>query len=237
MKKPLRSVCGPGGAFLGGTDTLSEAMNMTDLNLSLVIRYGYAGMLFTTILLVLNRSFVKSLTESAGAVLTPFIVVTIGACIYVVYRHLLGEFILYRLAHFFDNRGSKKNRGTTGALSPHGYLEQLGVPKRQRRDAYNAMRREYLSEPLKKQLDLAHAEVHILYITFVEGAGLAVYLPFSSSSWWTFWIVTISALLVLFCAIAADIKQHRYELNSILSVKQIDELKSFLAARGYKMHP
>jgi hypothetical protein len=209
-------------------------MNMKDLNLSLVIRYGYAGMLFTTILLVVNRSFVKSLTESAGAVLTPFIVVTIGACIYVFYRYLLGEWLLYPLAHRFD---SKENRGTTGALSPHGYLEQLGVPKQQRRGAYNAMRREYITDPLKKQLDLAHAEAHILYITSVELAGLAVYLPFSSSRWWWSLVVAGPALLFLYCAIKADNNQHRYELSSILSVKQTDELKTFLAARGYKMDP
>jgi hypothetical protein len=111
------------------------------------------------------------------------------------------------------------------------------VPRRQRRHAYNAMRREYISDPLKKQLDLAHAEAHILYITSVELAGLAVYLSFSSSSWRTLWIVTGSCVLVLFCALATDIKQHRYELRSILSVKQIDELKGFLTSRGYEMHP
>jgi hypothetical protein len=82
---------------------------------------------------------------------------------------------------------------------------------------------------------MAHAEVHILYITFVELAGLFGYLLVSSSSWPWVLAVAIVCGLLLCSSLATDIKQHRYELRSILSAKSYEEIKKFLAARGYEM--
>ncbi len=75
-----------------------------DLNLFWLVRYGFGGALVYVILLLAYPVEVKKYTEAAGTVLAPILVLAGGACIYVVYRHLLGEWFLYPLAHFFDYR-------------------------------------------------------------------------------------------------------------------------------------
>jgi len=70
-----------------------------ELNLSLLIRYGYAGDLLYLILLLFKRDLVKAYSESISSVLVIFIIFSGGICIYAFYRHLIGEWILFPLAH------------------------------------------------------------------------------------------------------------------------------------------
>lgn len=199
---------------------------MKDLNLSLLIRYGYSGLLLFGMLLLRYPQEIKSYVEGAGDILAPLVVFAIGACIYVIYRHLLGEWIIYPLAHCIDWLTSKKNR-SPNALSPFWHLKNLGLPWQQRRDAYNAIRREFIPENLQKQLNAAHAEIHVLYITALELPILGILRPD-----FTFWPYFV-ALFALMAAWAADIRQHRSELKSILATRPTVDLKDFLRSRGY----
>lgn len=202
---------------------------MKDLNLSLLIRYGYTGLIVFVMLLMKDPARMKSYVEGAGAVLAPFVVLAIGACVYVLYRYLLGEWIFYPLAHFWDWLFSRANRGQK-ALSPFWYIRHRhGIPKRQCRDAYNAIRRELVPDPLKKQLDIAHAELYVLYIT-------ALMLPFAATIRpnlvpWQY--IVGGAVIVQIGAWVADVRQHRYELRSIVSAQTSEALAEFLRKRGY----
>src|SRR5690242_9745893 len=96
-----------------------------ELNVSWLIRYGYGGALLYLILLIADPGAVKQYTDSAGSVLAPLLVLGAGACVYVIYRHLLGEWILFPLGHLFDYYTSKGNRDTgKGAVSTIWWLAQ-----------------------------------------------------------------------------------------------------------------
>ncbi len=207
-----------------------------ELNLSWVIRYGYGGALLYLILLIRDPASMKAYTESAGAVLAPLLLVGAGTCIYVVYRHLLGEWLLYPFAHRLDYYTARGNRDlTAGAVSPIWWLAQRGVAKGARREAYTAVRREFLPADTRKQLDLAHSEVHVLYLTFIELFGLGAILLADGNRWHLALVVAVSGLVFLLAAWAADVRLHRHEFRSIVSTDQSkrDGLEAFLASRGY----
>src|SRR5437660_1697362 len=131
---------------------------LKEINLSLLLRYGYSGFLLVGILLFVNPRAIKTVTDNSGPVLAPPLVLAVGACIYVVYRYIVGEWILFPLTHWIDERISVASAAT--ALSPIRHLRQLGIRERELRAAYNALRHEALDEKVRKQLDFAHAEIH-----------------------------------------------------------------------------
>jgi hypothetical protein len=201
-----------------------------DLTLSTLIRYGYGGLLLFVILLLKDPVRVKGYVEGAGSVLAPLAVLGIGACFYVLYRHLLGEWFLYPLAHIADWVTSKENRGPN-PISPIWHLRNLGLPYRQCRNAYNAVRREFLPEQVTKQLNMAHSEIHVLYITALEIPLLAAFRV----DLWPWPYVVATAVLALLAALAADVRQHRYEHRSIVSTHSVEQLTNFLTQRGYTL--
>jgi hypothetical protein len=202
---------------------------MKELNLSLLLRYGYAGFLLVGILLFINPSAIKTITDNAGTVLSPLLVLAAGACIYVVYRYVVGEWILFPLSHCIDGIVS---RGHSPVRSPILYLLRLGVKLTDLRPAYNALRHEVLEEKTRNQLDFAHAEIHVLYITCIELMGLAIYLTVIGAKTHVY-LILIIGIVILCGAISTDIQQHRSELRTIQSAVSVEEIERNLRARGF----
>ena len=182
------------------------------------------------LLVFVNPSAVKTVTDNAGPVLAPLLVLSVGACIYVVYRYIIGEWILYRVTHWVDSITAKDSAGRD--LSPIRHLRKLGVPRRESRAAYNALRHEFLDDKVKKQLDFAHAEIHVLYITCIELISLSIFLAATGMKK-QYPLILIVGLVVLCGAMATDIQQHRSEVRTIRSNKAEAEVRDFLRAKGF----
>ena len=137
------------------------------LSISKIIRYGYGGFLLVGIILLFNPQLINEIIKSAGPVVAPIAIFSLGACIYIFYRFVLGEFIIYPISHLvhriIDLLNSKSK--VSGTI---GFLRKNKVSFWQRRAAYNLIRWEFLDDKNKKRLDYAHSEIHILYITAVE---------------------------------------------------------------------
>jgi hypothetical protein len=222
-----------------GSEFVKELRMPKELNLSLLIRYGYAGGLLYLILVIFNRDSVKTYTESIGSILVLFIIFAGGTCIYAIYRHLIGEWFLFPVAHGWDWLFSKSNRQTdSGAVSTIWWLAQQGVPLGVRREAYTALRRDRVSIETKKQLDLSHSEVYVLYITFLETLALGIWLWYSRNFKKGGW-VALAACIFLLAAWAADVRLHRHEFRAIVPSDDsgIEDLRLFLRQRGYLSTP
>lgn len=179
---------------------------MKGFNLSQVIRYGYPGLLLAAFLVKGFPADAKAYVEGAGAVLAPLIVLTVGSCLYTVYRHLIGEWLLYPIAHCIDTRLFVPE---LDARSLVAIFPVWGVSKGRIRDAYNLVRRQLVPDDLKKQVELAHAEVHILYLTALQMPLLYFVLGMNG------WAAAAISVTTLFAAWAADVRQHRYEARAI----------------------
>lgn len=202
--------------------------------LSWLVRYGYGGGLLYLILLIFDTGPVGEFTEAAGTVFAPLIALVVGACVYVVCRHFLGELLLYPGAHFYDWLTSKRHRSSTGAESTFWYLRQLKVPILRCREAYTALRREYLKGDIKDQFDFSHTEVHVLYTTFVEIAVLGAVLwhirGFRGGGW-----LVMGSFFFLVAAWAADARLHRHEFRTIVPAEETQRapVLKFLKDHGY----
>jgi hypothetical protein len=203
---------------------------LKELNLSLLLRYGYSGFLLVGILLFTKPSAIKTVTDNAGAVLSPLLVLAVGACIYVVYRYLLGEWVLFPLMHRWDRFTTRTP--ASAALSPVWHLARLGVGESELRTAYTAVRRELLKDEVREQLDFAHTEIHILYITCIELIPLSIFLA-SIGAYGRGFLTLGLGLFVLFAAVTADTQQHRSELRTISSTFTEEQIKQFLRVRGF----
>jgi hypothetical protein len=199
-----------------------------DLGFDRLLRYGYGGFLLLGVSLLTGKANdLKPAIEAAGSVLGPLVVFACGTAIYVFYRYLLGEFVLFPIAHLLEWVAYKENRGKKyGAVSPIWHFKQLGVPWCETRKAYNVVRREKLSEPIAKRLNLAHAESHILYLTSV--VLIASYWTIATSS-----LLIILGVAALGAGLTNDIRQHREEFPAISADLPDEALKQFLKERGF----
>lgn len=208
---------------------------LKDIQLSSLIRYGYSGFLATGILLLVHAEVVGAAVEAAGPVLSPLLVLAGGASIYVLYRYIIGEFLLYPVMHGLELLAHRLLKSLVD--TPVRYLARdLHVPFGLRRAAYTAIRREFLPEVTRKRMDLAHSELHILYITAVELAAFWVYLEWGPKEMQD--IVNPTAVLLLsalvyVAAMLADMREHMYELSVIKQVSSTSDLMDFLSNRGY----
>lgn len=204
--------------------------------LSRLLRYGYGGFLLVGILSLIEPKIVKSSIAAAGSVVAPLVIFFVGVCIFVIYRYVLGEFILYQLMHAIHKILDRYMYGKRKVSSPTGYLQSLGIGRWQKRTAYTEIRRELFEKDEQERLDLAHSEIHVLYITAIEFFAAATYLYLStngSSRPFLMAFFLVGAVLTLIAAIITDIQQHRIEYRLLRYGIKFDELAGFLRKRGY----
>lgn len=198
------------------------------LGLSRLLRYGYAGFLLLGVfLLTSDTSKLKPAIEAAGSVLGPIVVLAAGAGIYVLYRYLLGEWLLFPLAHGLDWLMWKVFPRSLEPVSPIWYLARLGVRFGSRRLAYNTVRRAGLEPAIAERLDVAHSEAHMPYLTAV--IFIASYGTFARQEVLLLWL----GLLTLAAALANDVRQHREELPTLKGHLSERKLQELLKTHGF----
>jgi hypothetical protein len=200
-----------------------------------LLRYGYGGFFLLGLVLwnearanaggVASRASepIKVAVEAAGPVLGPMVIFAVGAAIYVMYRFLLGEYLLYPLSHFVDWATSARNRSNAAAISPVWHLRQQGVPRRALRDAYNAVRRQCMGPGMIERLNLAHAEAHVLYLTAIVLISFGYCARIS--------LFEIVGGVVLVVALFNDVRQHREEMPEFL--ESLVANPDFLKKQGF----
>ena len=122
----------------------------------------------------------------------------VGIAAYVLYKELLGEFLLYPARHMLHTAAAKAvHRARQGRAPEAGsvgsvpaLLGSLGVPIGQRQWVYRSLRTTtLLSEPQKRSLDLFHSEIHVLYISAVELLAAGAYGATTQKPVaWAFWL-------------------------------------------------
>jgi hypothetical protein len=201
--------------------------------------YGYSGILLVVILSLIKPGLVRCIIDRVDSVTVLLGIFFMGAFIFGIYRYLIGELLLYPLTHYmhnFDDRLRKRD-----STNPVQYLRDRGVSSyREAREAYTVIRRELFKKEDRERLDLAHSEIHILYITAVEFAVTCLYLwlkEFPSPPIAHLLVASMPLLIPLLVAILAamlaDIQQHKIEHRLIKYKMPGYELKEFLLNRGY----
>ncbi|HEX9670795.1 MAG TPA: hypothetical protein VGC93_15085 [Thermoanaerobaculia bacterium] len=198
-----------------------------------LLGYAYAGLLSAVIAAALEPSRVQGFVGSLGGLLASLAALGIGVGIYVLYFKVVGEFLIYPLQHAL-HRLVDYARGRRAAFSTSSvaYLGYLGVRFGHRRAAYEAIKAFFFEGKARRRIQLAHGELHVLYLTAVEAAAAASYLAGHKRPY-THWLW--SAAIVFGAAIVADTRQHMIEA-SMLRAHDPEEVQQFLSNGGYR-HP
>lgn len=205
-------------------------------NLAQLVRYGYTGFLIAGIFTYLTPEAAKEFFGATGNVVAPLIVFSAGGSVFVFYRYILGEFVLFPITHLIHCHLDKWPPRKTSR--PTGFLREIGIPRFQIRAAYTEIRRNYFKkeESVAASLDLSHTETHVLWITSIIGLGTFIFLCVSNSTEDTTQniFLGISCIFAL-AAIITDIQQHKKEHRLFTSEKYHQEIIEFLTAQGYSV--
>jgi hypothetical protein len=153
-----------GWPILSNQAQIKEANVLKEVTLSRILRYSYGGFLLVAIMVTENSGQVKTIIEALGSTVAPLTVVALGGCVFVTYRYVLGELLIFPVVHLIDGLLQLRSKES---LSPIQYLSSLGVPFGSRRAAYGRLKASLFTDHTKF-LDLIHSEIHILYITSTE---------------------------------------------------------------------
>jgi hypothetical protein len=211
------------------TDAIFKRLGVTPEQL---VGYYYAGVFVALAATSIDHDRVKSLVDALGSVLAAMVVFGIGIGTYVLHRRVVGELLLYPLIHLVHSFVDRLVGHTEArATSCTGYLRYLGVTLGNRRSAYNAIRSAFLDETTRRQLDLAHGELHVLFLTaIVSGVTAGIKSLSQRPVWSRAWVAV--AVFCFIAGVVADIRQHSLE-TSLLRLQGESNVKHFLARGGF----
>lgn len=194
-----------------------------------LIGYVYSGILAVFIVTQVEPAFIKKTIDTTTALLFTIIALIIGIGLYVFYFRIIGEFVLYPFQHlvhwFVDRLRGKTGREHTSCVR---YFGALGVPVGFRRFAYEAIMALFHSDDVRRRIQLQHGELHVLYLTAVEGFAAAAYLFFQGRDF-QIWLVVGTVFFL--GALLGDLRQHMLECTMI-KAKGEQEVKKFLKDVG-----
>src|SRR5436309_568231 len=201
-----------------------------------LVGYLYGGLFVAICAALVDNARVKSIVEALGDFVSAIAVLGLGVGVYVLYRRIIGEMVLYHVHHMchrvVDFVAGREKENLTSSTAFLGYL---AVPLGRRRAAYSAVRETFFDTNTKRRIDLAHGELHVLYITAVGSVAAYLYLRLStpgriSLAWLVISIVSYLGALV------GDIKEHSFETH-VLKMIERTRLEKFLLDGGYLRKP
>jgi hypothetical protein len=182
-----------------------------------------------------NPVLTQNVVSALGNVLSPIVVVVVGAAIYLAYRIILGEWILYPTRHgihfLLDKR--RRRNAPDAFISFTALLAAEGVPFGMRRYAYSEIRdcEGILDHSTRERLDLIHATYHFLYLTSVESIVAAWYIAHYANSIHNWKALSVISGICIVAAFVADIRQDSWECRLLRQDR--NQLRQFLKERHY----
>ena len=147
-------------------------MNLKDFGVSIneVIRYGYGGFLLFLLTAAVEPDFFDRVRGSLGDVLTIISAFAIGSVIYIFYRPIIGEWILYWLC-------KRLHRKKRSAMCKLCYLEERHRVSRENSvNAYRLVRDKLFVDKARERYHRQHSEIHLLYVSFTVLLGFSLFV-------------------------------------------------------------
>ena len=241
---------------------------LSELKLDQLLRYGYGGVLLIFFAYIFRPDIIGTMIETLGVIFTPIVALGLGVLVYEINRFVIGELIIYPIIDWIDyNWDTRKSpeelflyriirwskdkiwnkiikRPTDVTASMTRYLESLGVNKVDCIAAYTAVRRKILDQDQREKFDIAHAKLHILWITMEVFLIVFFYMWFTQKEPQIFSSIVkqshllLISLVLIVSATVVEIYQLRYECH-IFKLYEKDTTKdnikvtTFLTNAGY----
>lgn len=204
---------------------------LSEIGIVRILRYGYGGMLLVLIVAAIELEAVKTIVDVLGTIFALSITLAVGAGIYIFHRYVVGDIFLYPALHFIHQSWDKKRQLSANNLTNTvSYLEARGVKKGNGIAAYFDMRRKFFKLEERKELNIAHSELHMLWITVDETLIATIYLW--ATGYQPVVLFVISIILALFTTIA-EIHQNQLECRLFKIAHRDGRLRPFLRKMDY----
>lgn len=209
---------------------------LVEIGVARFFRYSYGGILIFLLASIVEPTFVAGIVSSLGSILAPLVALVIGIGIYVIHRRVVGELLLYpilHVIHFVWNRVlGRRGRKSFETLD---YLHSLGVNFFELRSAYAAWRESGITKTKTENINVAHSELHVLWITVDQLIVTILYVHFGQHG-----NITVYSWVALFIALAAaiaDINQHATETRLMMVAEKQGKVSKLLQDRGFITRP
>ncbi len=210
-------------------------MDFKELGFSLnhILRYGYSGLLVALMSSIIYPAFTKRTFESLGDVLSPLVLIALGASFYSFYKPVINEMIFANLFEFFHRfeQTSKDNQDKNICTCRTFYLEKkFAVPRKYIWNAYRIVRHHLLNKEfpeMSKRVEQQHSEIHLLFLSS-SILGLSLIFLFVSQllhGWHRIdltLLIFVGFILSTWFGIRADINLCRYEASFLYLLKNQD---------------
>lgn len=203
-------------------------MSMKELRESLneVFRYGYGGLFAFLVAAIIAPNETKTTIKALGSVLPGLIAFAMGSAIYVFYRNLLGDFIVLPLVHYI-HKTIDDRQGRTGEqvsckmayvfnkYSRHFDLGSHRLFTGQR--VFRMLRDRGIAFPedMRARFEIAHSELHLIYITFFVCLGGAVAYAIIKENYYSLWASVPATLAILVVGVFGDIRLNKRECDQL----------------------
>lgn len=152
----------------------NEGVNIT---IREILRYLYGALLLFLVVYFINPDFILQFRKTLGSVLSPLILLALGAVIYSVYKPI-SEILFCQIPKWIHKKFLNKNKCLI-----HWLEEIFGVSSTNTENAYRIIRDRIMFDKdedkdrnIKERLHMQHSEIHILYITFFILIGCSLFL-------------------------------------------------------------
>lgn len=192
-----------------------------------LIRYSYSGFLLTAILLFLIPDKVGPALQAGGSVVSPLVILAMGAAVYTLYRFVLNEMFLSPLFLHPLDAVLRRKRSLSAILKKHK-VRYLLVHQ-----AYVEIRRGFFNQEQRRAFDRNHTEATIIWITAVECAfagAILRFLPQVSVPRWKSVLLLACGVITLISAITMDMHLLAQETRVLRTGEA--HLDEFLQSRG-----
>lgn len=207
-------------------------------HVEVIVPGAWAGFLLVLLAAYYAGDRTHKLIEDVGTVLVIPIVFFVGVVFYLVYRVIIGEWVLYPIRHAvhgvldwaWRRRAAKEN----DFISFTRLLARMGVGFGSRRQVYSAVRDlDCVLEPAQRErLDFLHATYHLFYISALELLAAGAY-RWGKNDHDGPTLVKLGLVLIL-VVFVADIKQDIWECRLLRTQETDAKLREFVQKLGFK---
>ena len=186
-----------------------------NMGLSRLLRYSYGGVLLIIMMLLFDKDWAKEMISSTGTSLIVFVVVVVGAGLYVLYRSIIIPLhhwllVIFQKCYDWKNGVQKKD-----SVNPVIYLGSLSVgPLWKCMIAYSYLRRAGLFKD-KDEVNIRHAETGLLVMTSVGLLAGSLYDKFSVKPTGHFTWMLVMAIIFFVSSFPPSWVQHSLECTEM----------------------
>jgi hypothetical protein len=154
-----------------------------DVTVNQLLRYGFGGFLLALVSWYVDPYSTEMLIRRLGMVLTPLSALAAGATIYMFYRTLLGETIVYRAyERIHKGRLKRSNAGSHTRCRLDYLVTEFHVIPQEKWTAFRLVRDQLFDADQKAMFSNRHAETHLIYVAATVFSFSCIYVLFHHAS-------------------------------------------------------